>query len=88
MAGGFVAQQTGYLGQFFLSTDSLYVLVFKCRDLFLLDRAEYWLDTIRSRAPGAQVAIVITECEQRTPYVPQDRLLAEYGDMSQFENVR
>ncbi|MCL4202324.1 MAG: leucine-rich repeat domain-containing protein [Pirellulaceae bacterium] len=67
--------------QFFLSTDSLYLLVFKCRDLFLLDRAEYWLDTIRSRAPGAQVAIVITECERRTPYVPQDRLLADYKDL-------
>ncbi|MEM8642951.1 MAG: COR domain-containing protein [Cyanobacteria bacterium P01_G01_bin.54] len=67
--------------QFFLSTDSLYVLVFKCRDQFLLDRAEYWLDTIRSRAPDAQVAIVITECEQRTPYIPQDRLLAEYSDL-------
>jgi len=67
--------------QFFLSTDSLYVLVFKCRDQFLLDRAEYWLDTIRSRAPEAHVAIVITECEHRTPYVPQDRLLAEYGDL-------
>ncbi len=67
--------------QFFLSTDSLYVLVFKCRDQFLLDQAEYWLDTIRSRAPGAQVAIVITECEERTPYIPEDRLLAEYGDL-------
>ncbi|MEM6590625.1 MAG: COR domain-containing protein [Cyanobacteria bacterium P01_C01_bin.73] len=67
--------------QFFLSTDSLYLLVFKCRDQFLLDRAEYWLDTIRSRAPGAQVTIVITECEQRTPYIPQDRLQTEYGDL-------
>ncbi len=67
--------------QFFLTTDSLYLLVFKCRDQFLLDRAEYWLDTIRARAPKARVAIVITECENRTPYVPEDRLQAEYGDL-------
>lgn len=67
--------------QFFLTADSLYLLVFKCRDQFLLERAEYWLDTIRARAPEARVAIVITECETRTPYVPEDRLQAEYGDL-------
>ena len=67
--------------QFFLTTNSLYLLVFKCRDQFLLDRAEYWLDTICARAPEAKVTIVITECENRTPYVPQDRLQAEYGDL-------
>ncbi|MHC4697245.1 MAG: COR domain-containing protein, partial [Planctomycetota bacterium] len=67
--------------QFFLTTDSLYLLVFKCRDQFRLDRAEYWLDTIRARAPEAEAAIVITECEKRTPYVPEDRLQAEYGDL-------
>jgi Leucine-rich repeat (LRR) protein len=67
--------------QFFLSTQALYLLVFKCRDQFLLDRAEYWLDTIRARAPRAKVAIVITQSEERTPYVPQDKLQAQYGDL-------
>ena len=67
--------------QFFLTTESLYVLVFKCREQFRPERAEYWLDTIRARAPGSQVAIVITECEQRTPHLPEDRLQAEYGDL-------
>ena len=60
--------------QFFLTSQSLYLLVFKCRDQFLMDRAEYWLDTIRARAPKAKVVIVITECEKRTPFVPLDRL--------------
>jgi GTPase SAR1 family protein len=60
--------------QFFLTTQALYLLVFKCRDQFLLDRAEYWLDTIRARAPNAKVAIVITHCEEKTPYVPEDKL--------------
>ncbi len=67
--------------QFFLTSQSLYLLVFKCRDQFLLDRAEYWLDTIRARAPQAKVAIVVTQCEERTPHVPLDRLQAQYGDL-------
>ncbi len=67
--------------QFFLTGESLYLLVFKCRDQFRMDRAEYWLDTIRARAGKVKVAMVITECEQRTPYVPQDKLQAQYGDL-------
>ena len=67
--------------QFFLSNQALYVLVFRCRDQFLMDRAEYWLDTIRARAPRARVAMVVTQCEERTPYVPQERLRAQYGDL-------
>ncbi|HEY4759978.1 MAG TPA: COR domain-containing protein, partial [Thermoguttaceae bacterium] len=67
--------------QFFLTKQALYLLVFRCRDQFLMERAEYWLDTIRARAPKAKVAIVITECEKRTPYVPLDRLQALYGDL-------
>lgn len=67
--------------QFFLTSQSMYLLVFKCRDLFLTDRAEYWLDTIRGRAPKAKVAIVITQCEERSPHLPLDRLQAQYGDL-------
>ncbi len=67
--------------QFFLTSQALYLLVFKCRDQFLLDRAEYWLDTIRARAPMAKVAIVISQCEERSPHVPQDKIAAQYGDM-------
>ena len=67
--------------QFFLTSQSLYLLVFKCREQFPRDRAEYWLDTIRARAPDAKVAIVITGCEERRPYLPEDRLQAEYADL-------
>ncbi len=67
--------------QFFLTSQSLYLLVFKCRDQFLLDRAEYWLDTIRARAPKAKVAVVISQCEGRMPLVPLDRIQAQYGDL-------
>jgi hypothetical protein len=67
--------------QFFLTSQSMYLLVFKCRDQFLMDRAEYWLDTIRARAPKAKVAVAITQCEERTPLVPLDRFQAQYGDL-------
>lgn len=67
--------------QFFLTSQSLYLLVFKCRDQFLVDRAEYWLDTIRARAPQAKVVIVISQCEERSPHIPLDRIEAQYRDM-------
>jgi internalin A len=67
--------------QFFLTSEALYLLVFKCRDQFLMDRAEYWLDTIRARAPKAKVAIVITQCEARSPHIPLDRIQSQYSDL-------
>ena len=72
--------------QFFLTEDALYVLVFKCREIFRMDRAEYWLDTIRARAPQSRVFLVITECEERTPYIPLDKLKNNYSDLLQGEN--
>lgn len=67
--------------QFFLTSQALYLLVFKCRDQFLMDRAEYWLDTIRARAPKAKVVIVISQCEERSPHIPLDKIVAQYSDM-------
>ena len=72
--------------QFFLTEGALYILVFKCREIFRMDRAEYWLDTIRARAPKSQVVLVITGCEERTPYLPLDKLKNNYVDLLQGEN--
>ena len=72
--------------QFFMSESSLCVLVFKCREIFRMDRVEYWLDTIRARAPKSQVLLVITECEERTPYLQREQLKANYGDLFQSDN--
>ena len=55
--------------------------MFKCRDQFLTDRAEYWLDTIRARAPQAKVVIVISQCEERSPHIPLDKIQSQYGEM-------
>ncbi len=67
--------------QFFLTSQALYLLVFKCRDQFLMDRAEYWLDTIRARAPQAKVVMVMSQCEERSPHIPLDRIEEQYGGM-------
>ncbi len=64
--------------QFFLTGRSLYLLVFKGRELFDKDRIEYWLDTIRSRAPNCEVVLVATECEERIPSVPIGEMRSKY----------
>lgn len=67
--------------QFFLTKRSLYLLVFKGREHIQLSRLEYWLDTIRHRAPGCNTLLVATECEGRTPSFPVDRLVSEYSEI-------
>ncbi|MBU1626186.1 hypothetical protein KKB18_02360, partial [bacterium] len=67
--------------QFFLTGRSLYLLVFNGREGLKEDRILYWLDTIRSLAPREKVILVASECERNTPYVPWDRLQAEYSDL-------
>ena len=67
--------------QFFLTERSLYIVVFKGREQFRYDRVEYWLDTIRSRAPGVGVVLVATECESKLPHVPTDSLKSQYPDL-------
>jgi len=73
-----IAHQTH---QFFLTSQALYLVVFRCRDQFSMEQAEYWLDTIRARAPLAKVVIVMSECEERLPHIPLDRIKAQYGDL-------
>ena len=65
--------------QFFLTQRSLYVLVVNGRREIRMNRIEYWLDTIRARAPGCKVLLVATECEDRTPTLDVARLRERYG---------
>jgi Leucine-rich repeat (LRR) protein len=69
--------------QFFLTDNALYLLVMNGRQDFKMDRAEYWLDTMRSRAPSSRVILVASECENTTPSWPLDRLKAHYEDLLQ-----
>jgi GTPase SAR1 family protein len=72
--------------QFFLTEQSLYVLVINGRREFKMGRAEYWLDTIRARAPKSRVILVASECENTTPSWPLDKIKGNYGDLLQGEN--
>lgn len=72
--------------QFFLTEQSLYLLVINGRREFKMVRAEYWLDTIRARAPESRVILVASECENTTPSWPLDKLKGNYGDLLQGEN--
>ena len=69
--------------QFFLTENALYLLVINGRRAFEIERAEYWLDTIRARAPESRVILVASECENTTPSWPLDKLKANYGDLLQ-----
>ena len=71
--------------QFFLTSGALCLLVINGRRQFKIERAEYWLDTIRSRAPGNRVILVASECENTTPSWPLDKLKANYGDLLRGE---
>ena len=71
--------------QFFLTGKSLYLLVINGRRQFKAERAEYWLDTIRARAPESRVILVASECENTTPSWPLDKLKQEYGDLLKGE---
>jgi len=71
--------------QFFLTGKSLYLLVINGRRKFKPERAEYWLDTIRARAPESRVILVASECENTTPSWPLDKMKQEYGDLLQGE---
>jgi len=71
--------------QFFMTKRCLYLLVFKGRERFEMPKIEYWLDTIRSRAPESEVILVATECETRTPRVPVEELRARYPDLLKYK---
>lgn len=72
--------------QFFLTEKSLYLLVINGRRKFKMERTEYWLDTIRARAPESRVILVASECEKTTPSWPLDKLKVNYGDLLGGEN--
>jgi internalin A len=70
--------------QFFLTQRSLYLLVFNGRQQFNRTRVEYWLDTIRSRAPDSEVILVATHCEEREPCVPVEELRARFPGLLKY----
>ncbi len=56
--------------QFFLTNKAVFVLVWNARLDYNQGRLEYWLDTIRARAPESPILIVATHLDQRPAVSP------------------
>ncbi len=67
--------------QFFLTRNTFYIIVFNGRRGLQKDRLEYWLDTIKHRAPGSKTILVATECEKSSPSFSIHELDEQYQRM-------
>jgi small GTP-binding protein len=51
--------------QFFLTRDSIFLLVFNLVDPTTLEKVDYWLQSIQNRAPTAPIILVGTHCDSK-----------------------
>ena len=64
--------------QFFLTTRSLFVLVWNARHGYEQGKLYYWLDTIKARAPESPVVLVATWIDERDAALPLSDLKSKY----------
>ena len=64
--------------QFFLSNNSLFVLVWSARNGFDDGKLFYWLDMIQARAPQSPILIVATNTKERSGELPFADIQAQY----------
>ena len=64
--------------QFFLTQRSLFVLVWNARQGYEQGRLEYWLDTIKAKAPDAPVLLVAAFIDERDANIPYEELRGKY----------
>jgi GTPase SAR1 family protein len=67
--------------QFFLTTRSLYVLVWNARMGHEQCKLNYWLDMIEARAPKSPIIIVATNTEERQAGLPLQELKDKYENI-------
>ena len=67
--------------QFFFSRGALYVLVWRPREGQEAGQLEFWLKSIRLRAPDAKVILVSTYADEGRREVIPSSILRDYGDM-------
>jgi internalin A len=67
--------------QFFMSPNSVFVLVWNARHGQAQGRLDYWLELIRSRAPAAPVVLVATHIDQRIPDVNFSALQKRFAQL-------
>jgi internalin A len=68
--------------QFFLTQNSLFLLVWNARLGFEQGKLFYWLDTIRVLAPDSPVLLVATHIDERQPDLPLKDLQSKYQRLS------
>jgi len=73
--------------QFFLTTRSLYVLVWDARHGWEAGKLYYWLDTIQARAPKAPVLVVAAHIDERAADLPREDLKRKYGQIVGYYEV-
>lgn len=70
--------------QFFLTDRSLYLLVWNARLGFEQGKLNYWLDTIRARAPESPIFIIATHVDERLVDFPFSDLQRRYSQIRGF----
>ena len=73
--------------QFFLTGQSLFVLVWNSGAGYEHSRLRYWLDLISAREPGAPIIVVATQTADRAPDLPQAELAAAYPAVRAWVSV-
>ncbi|MCP4130276.1 MAG: GTPase, partial [bacterium] len=64
--------------QFYLTDNSIFLLVWNARQGFESGKIYKWLETIKALAPGSPILIVATRAEKRGADLPRDELSALY----------
>ena len=64
--------------QFFLTSRSLFLLVWNAREDYEAGKLPYWLDTISARAPDSPVLIVATHTDERAASLPFEELKRKF----------
>lgn len=73
--------------QFFLTDNSIFILVWNARTEFNQARPYYWLDMITANAPNAPIILVATHLDQRRELIPLDYLKEKYPKITAFFEI-
>lgn len=73
--------------QFFLTNQSLFLVVWNARGDFKQGNLYYWLDTIQALAPDSPILIVATHLDERDTDLPKDDLQRTYRRIVGFHSV-
>ncbi len=71
--------------QFYLTNNSLFILVWSARLGYEAGRLYYWLETIEALAPNSPIIIVATHSEPRGADLPKRDILYRYPKVEFFE---